>query len=399
MAQSVNRVRQMYIANAFNDTLDPAAISPADAGTITGVGYIPSLPNDPYGECIWFNYINVDGQLTKSDYIPVYGLRFAKITNFRAKTPRVDVVSIDAANVVVGQTYTLKVLFREWGSGSAEDQYFKYVGSFKVTSNTQTAEDIFNALADLATRNFEREANPLLNFTVQGTGAAAQLVITEQPQPWTLGKKEGRPLNYDIFGLTITNGAGIQDSLWANIETVQAGYKGNGTAQETANLEYFFMGYRADYYRQNGWPFNWDTVYLSGQNTYDYLDIHYFYRDDHIHSQASDKQLLIACAPGIAAQIQAAIVAAVPTFPLTAPTATADVALSYGSAGTAGAQEITGLTSGETYIVYANYGSNNQVRYNVAADGTLTTGVGAPLTGTSITGLTNGVLYFVEQTS
>ena len=69
------------------------------------------------------------------------------------------------------------------------------------------------------------------------------------------------------------------------------------------------------------------------------------------------------------------------------PSATS-VVLAAGSLGTAGNGKITGLTSGTIYKVRAD-----TIDYYVKADGTLSTSASdaAPLTGTEITGLTNGV--------
>lgn len=82
--------------------------------------------------------------------------------------------------------------------------------------------------------------------------------------------------------------------------------------------------------------------------------------------------------------------------PSNTPTVATSVYLSAGSVGVAGVSEITGLTAGKKYTI-----SHGGFGFFVTAAGIIgestSTGTAVALTGTKITGLTNGTLYTVTQ--
>lgn len=301
---SIHNVRPVIVATAYDDTLDPTTVTADDAGTIMGVGTVEGTMNY-FGPSIFIEYVNAIGQPTRSDLIEIDKIRYARVTPYAPWTPRIDTVSLPdpANNIVPGQSYTLRIIFYQFSSLSQENQRVFEAGAYKAKTG-DTAETIFTAMAAIANRTMERWPGNYLEFTVSGTGNAATLVITEQPQPWTLGKKKGRSLDYRIQFVPIISADGDPNYIWGEVALTQAGSKGNGTYHEAADLEWFLAGETGDPYRQRCWPYNWDTLYqIAPGSIWDAINLHYFFRDDGIHDYASEKQLQIIASAGTAAAV------------------------------------------------------------------------------------------------
>ena len=103
---SVNEVTQVIVANKFNDSLNNETVSVNDAGTVVGVG---STANS-----IYIKYVNALGQIVKSDYINVNNIRAIKATPYKPYQNRVDKLTLTADDIVAGENYALRILFREW---------------------------------------------------------------------------------------------------------------------------------------------------------------------------------------------------------------------------------------------------------------------------------------------
>lgn len=275
---SMNGADQLIVANAYNT-------SGTAAGTVTGVV--------AKGGEVSIKYINALAKKVSSDRIPIGKVRAASAKATVAKTYRTDTISIASGNVVVGQEYSIKMVFRNWGSGSAENQYPRIIGGY-VAKTGDDAEDIFTAIAANGNAIMKREAWPMVNFTVSGTGSSATLVITEQPQKWILGKMQARQLDYTITFIPITL-SGVEVLSWGTVATVMAN-PGLGNGKDMADFEYFLMGERGDQYKYMGFPYNIDTTYLvDSSSSYDIITISYYFDDIGVYVQKSEKTLYILC--------------------------------------------------------------------------------------------------------
>lgn len=273
---TTQNVRHLIVANDY----DATGATP---------GKFVKLIVEPDNSAFYVQYTNADGVLMKSDRIPVDKIRNIKAIKAVPRVLRQD--KIEITNVVAGQVYSIRVLFREWGSGSAEDQYVKHIGAYKAKA-ADTAEDIVDALVELGTKNLSREAANYLTFTKEAV--TNKLVITEVAQPWVMGKKQGRPLNYVLMFAPIVEG-GIEDYDWATVTTVESNV-GNGTGHLVADMEYFYHGEIGDIYREANWPNNWDTKYLVDPTSkYHMLEIKYFETQHGEGVQASEKSLVVVC--------------------------------------------------------------------------------------------------------
>ena len=134
-------------------------------------------------------------KLYKTDLIPISNIRSVSVKPYSAKILRKDAISFNAP--IVGETYIIRMLLRQWGSGSAENAYLKHFGAYKAKTG-DTAETLVDAFIANAIINFRREPTTLFTFTKENIGADCKLIITEYTQPWVLGKQQGRPLDYSI---------------------------------------------------------------------------------------------------------------------------------------------------------------------------------------------------------
>ena len=250
---STNSVRQLYVANTS---------SGGAAGQYAGAK--KTVDNELY-----LKFINANANTVITPLIPISKIKSISSKAYAAKTLRSDKIAINTA--VVGQTYNIRIVFRNWGSGSSENQYFKYTGTYKCKTG-DTTSTIAAALKALADVNFAREAVTLLTFSV----STNELTITEVAQPFVKGKQQGRPLDYYFQFTPIKNADGTENVTWGTVTSVSKGYAGQGTGNLAADMEYFYLGERGDKYRNVGYPYTFDTTYLvDPSKKYDTIDITY----------------------------------------------------------------------------------------------------------------------------
>ena len=380
MLGTTNYVRHLYVANASSGT---------NPGSVVGV------ITNPEKSMFAIKFYDALGALRVSDYIPIAGIEKITLKPALPQLLRKDYISMEAP--IAGQDYILRVTFIGSWMGSQHQRYTKHIGAYRAKTG-DTAETVFTAIRDLAVKNFARDSSGKLTFAVQGTGANAKLVVTETQQGWTLGKKQGRPLEYSLEIVPITKDN--QDYIgWATITKETASHPGLGTPRLAADMEWFYMGERGDQYRGMGYPDNFDTKYLAENAEYDILDIKYFTTSAGTASTKEQKELVILCKKASSGTVHAianAIAGFINAVQANLVSTLDNVTMiAKGSLGTVGNATITGLTSGKVYNVISNYGQPNEATSGVAANGTL--GTAAALTGTAITGLTNGVLYKVVE--
>ena len=116
-----NSVRHLFVANTSSGG---AAGQYVDA--------VKTVDNELY-----LKFINANTQTVATPLIPISKIKSVSSKAYAAKVLRSDTITINTA--VVGQTYNIRFVFRNWGSGSSENQYFKYSGTYKaVTGDTTT---------------------------------------------------------------------------------------------------------------------------------------------------------------------------------------------------------------------------------------------------------------------
>jgi len=281
---STNSVRHLYVANAATGAT-PGCFNEAKVTT---------------DQELYLTFVNTESKVVKTDLIPLSKIKKLSTTSYVPRKLRKDTITF--ATPVVGQTYTLRILFRQWGSGSSENQYFKYVGSYKAKTG-DTQQTLVDAFIASATVNFAREPVQLLTFSKNGSGTIATLSITEVAQPFVRGKQQGCPLDYTIHFVKITDAGGYENTEWGTVASNDKPNPGVGTANLAADMEYFYLGERGDQYRNVGYPYTFDTTYLvDTTKVYDIIDITYNSGDyDAIGAANAEKVLTVLCIAGTVA--------------------------------------------------------------------------------------------------
>lgn len=281
---SVNQVRHLYVVKALKDKATPLAV-----GDI--------LPKaDKAKSTMYFQYFSPAGVIESSDKIDIKNITYTKYTPSQAlakKLDRYQVVldsTINGGMPVAGQDYLLRLTFRQYVGLSPEDQYWKFGMVHAVSDMTVSA--FYKAMALSLAKNIAREATPLVTIYLVTSGTACTTVtidtnpttltdtytgiqIEQVAQDWILGVM---PQGYIPFAVQPTNITFEGDErIWGTVTTVPStNLVQNG--HDIADLEYFTMGARGDFYRNMGWPNVIHTTYLvDPTKKYDTLDISYYW--------------------------------------------------------------------------------------------------------------------------
>lgn len=299
---SVNQVRHLYVAK----DLKTEATQLAAAGDI--------LPKaDTAKSTMYFQYFSPAGVIESSDKIDIKNITYAKFTSSQAlvkKLDRYQVVldsTINNGAPVAGQDYLLRLAFRQYVGLSPEDQYWKF-GMVHAVSG-MTASNFYKAMALSLARNIAREATPLVTIYLVASGDPTYTTVTIDTNPatltniytgiqieqvaqdWILGVM---PQGYIPFAVQPTNITFEGDErIWGTVTTVTpTNFVQNG--HDIADLEYFTMGARGDFYRNMGWPNVIHTTYLvDPTQKYDTLDISYYWAGDAEDVQKSPRTITL----------------------------------------------------------------------------------------------------------
>lgn len=318
---SVNQVRHLYVAKS----LKTAIAQLATAGDI--------LPKaDTAKSTMYFQYFSPAGVIESSDKIDIKNITYAKATSSQylaKKLDRYQVVldsEVNSGNPVAGQDYLLRLAFRQYVGLSPEDQYWKF-GMVHAVSG-MTASNFYKAMALSLARNIAREATPLVTIYLVASGPAYTPVtidtdpatltgtytgiqIEQVAQDWILGVM---PQGYIPFAVQPTNITFEGDErIWGTVTTVtpinvvQDGH-------DIADLEYFTMGARGDFYRNMGWPNVIHTTYLvDPTQKYDTLDISYYWAGGAEDVQKSPRTITLVTVDDGSHTAMKALIAAINT--------------------------------------------------------------------------------------
>lgn len=318
---SVNQVRHLYVAKA----LKTAVTQLAAAGDI--------LPKaDTAKSTMYFQYFSPAGVIESSDKIDIKNITYAKSTSSQAlvkKLDRYQVVldsTINSGAPVAGQDYLLRLAFRQYVGLSPEDQYWKF-GMVHAVSG-MTASDFYKAMALSLARNIAREATPLVTIYLVASGPAYTTVtidtdpatltgtytgiqIEQVAQDWILGVM---PQGYIPFAVQPTNITFEGDErIWGTVTTVTP-INSVQNGHDIADLEYFTMGARGDFYRNMGWPNVIHTTYLvDPTQKYDTLDISYYWAGGAEDVQKSPRTITLVTVDDGSHTAMKALIAAINT--------------------------------------------------------------------------------------
>lgn len=327
MVFSTNQARQIYVAKQAVDYAEgfPTAT--------TKVGDICLGSTD---EEIFFKYMGPDTAM-RSDLIKKSLITSATLihgAHLRKYLHQYDITLSD--DPVAGQEYLLRINLLGYASLGIENTYQKY-GYVRAVSG-MTKSKFYCELAKSLATNFSREPFPVYQFFVVAsggdvndgstgstttwqevkantdiaatlTGTYTKITIREVSGPWHVGTDEDIPQMAQIYTDTIVV-EGIE-TPWGTVTEITDKTKlkerTDSVYRQLADMEYFYMGERADKYRYIGWPKVIFTNYMidkigktpeafSGATDAEgvcILDIHYSYVGSNESVQKSEKDICI----------------------------------------------------------------------------------------------------------
>lgn len=316
-AFSVNQVRQLYVVNAVQSSLNNLK-NPGDV----------FIGKDLAGN-IFLQYVGALGDIMRSDLITnisdVKGTSAKDIAyTLKGVTLTLD-PKVNGGEPVAGQDYLLRLAFREYVGMSEADQYFKY-GMVHAYSGL-TASDFYKEMALSLAANMSKDVTALADVYViinsdeipvtkdtkaewlATAGTVTAIRIYEAVQPWHLGTMPQGVIPFSVQPMNILVDG--DHRLWGVVEEF-ASNKTLPEGQLIADLEYFCMGERGDQYRNMGWPNIIPTKYMvDPTKEYDVINIHYAFQGEGISIQKSEKDIQIACPDDGSHTVANAVIAAI----------------------------------------------------------------------------------------
>ena len=165
---SVNQSRQLYVVGKETPLKTPKVVDTDDAGSI-------SIDVDTAKTQLYFLYKGADS-LLRTDLIDLSKVESIKATDADTmkhslrKTLVTLNTEVNSGNLVGGQDYILRLVFRHFVGMSDEDQYFKYGMVHAYTG--MSADKFYKVLAQSIAKNFSREAVPLIKIEVHSHSEA-----------------------------------------------------------------------------------------------------------------------------------------------------------------------------------------------------------------------------------
>ena len=285
---STSQVRQLYVVTGLAEAV------PTTEGNI-------QVKATAGNKEIYFLHKGKGG-LVHSDLIPVKLVRSLTQTPYAALHTKLKSKTVTVSGTpVVGQTYSLKLTFRNYIGMGDEDTTVK-VGVYTVKKASDTAAIVAAGL------KASLEANADLASLCSITIASNVLTISEVEQPWELGKFPVAVIPFEVtLGTIVENG--VTHNEWG---TVAAGSTTTATdaIKKLADLEWFCLGDRASQDRQGG-PYALESkTMIDMASTYDVINIQYAFQGEGVSAQFSEKTMHLLVPAGnttILAAIQAII--------------------------------------------------------------------------------------------
>lgn len=295
---SINQVRHLYVEKAA--ATGTTVLESDAAGTILPKG-------DGNKKVLYFQYKSPAGVIcsdkVETDKILNITVKKAADLAHKLKVVKLTLDSTVSDAVIAGQEYITRVTLDNFIGMGEENTHVVY-GDVYGTANMSTS-DFYKAMAISLAKNSEGYVTVYLegnssDTKVTSTTKADTLTETytgikveEAVQEWQLGTVPEAFIGFNVqTAAIIVNG---EEMPWGTVEDITAaGANVVGNGHKIADLEYFCMGARGDYYRNMGFPYTIKTTYLVDPDaTYDVLNIHYYFSGSNESVQKSEKDLTI----------------------------------------------------------------------------------------------------------
>jgi len=308
------QTRNLYVVKALQDSVDDLAAAGdiCFGSTATGEAFL--------------TYKNADGIVTRSDLIYPQNIKSLKKTaaadmdiKLQQHTVAVDTNEVTLSNLV-GKTLTCVITISEVISYDPSDSITVTAAVVGNSTNTASAAAFHKDLAIAIAKALPKRDFPFLKVFSNGsevtantdpsdvTGAAGGVVLVQAPQKWVRGKLSNEPFDFSVaFHL---HGSNIEDTAWGTDTVAESSISGNtviASAYALADLEYFTMGERGDFYRGSNWPNNYEPTYMINpfdtSTTYDVLSIEYAWQGGAENIQKSPRMIQVAGPTAVVAEL------------------------------------------------------------------------------------------------
>lgn len=306
-----NQVRQFYVANSYQDN-------------VTGLTNAGDVMVQSQGKDLYFNYVNADGEVMRSDLIDINKIKSITFTpaekmQYKSKATVVKLnANVNSGAIVAGQDYMLNIRINQMYWNSDQTWGWKY-GVVHGTTGMSTS-DFYKKMALSLVANMSREATPILKVYIATsdiaddadittgntrevkatdteatlpTGTTYAVIVDEAEQPWRLFQMQQAPVYYEAKSdnIVVDN-----DEVKWGVEKTKTGLTTIENGKKICDMEYFYHGERGDIYRESAWPNNWKNEMIANKNNkYDTIDIHYYWNGANHAVQKSEKDITLAC--------------------------------------------------------------------------------------------------------
>jgi len=246
--------RDVYIATAANIAARASADLLADgevqAFNVAGTGLAAA------GERFAI-FTNKGGVIRSGDVIDPANVITSKTTDYVADVNKVMNVAIPTP--VVGQSFEIRLLVRDWGMKSAQD-YVTVYGQFIATSTT--ASDVATGLAAALNQSLAF----VTTTKVAATASTSNVVLTGSNEDFKLFQFDGKPVDFEV---SLTNPSVVAGTV------TTARKDGKGEGYDIKHLEFFSSMVTGDFYADSEISYTKDLL-ASESLTYDVIEISYY---------------------------------------------------------------------------------------------------------------------------
>jgi len=202
-------------------------------------------------------FTNIGGVIESSDAIDPANVIVSKLTPYVADQNKVMTITIPTP--VVGQSFEVRLLVKDFGMTSAWD-YVTIYGQF-IAEDT-VAANVATGLAAAINASIAKYSN----VTIAATTSTADLILTGSNTDYKLFQFDGKPIDFEVSLL--------QPSEVAAVLTTPI-IQGKGEGYDVANLEHFSKMVTGDAYAASEISYS-PTLLADAALTYDMLEISYY---------------------------------------------------------------------------------------------------------------------------
>jgi len=272
------KIGHLLIGSTYNGNPDFAAFDSAADKSLQVVSKdSATLKEGPFK--VFQKANNVPGGFEFQELIDPKNIEVATLTQYSAPVNRIVNATGFSGTVRGNVTYEVFIRLLNDGGTLSPENFRHILGSYVTPQDASgiTFTDVMEGIKKNLDKSLSREYNS--NFTI--TVNADSISVEAGTRDFVLGKKDGRPVEFDLQVAVRDNGGDntVSDARYNDLDTevVQAGSAGTGTGNQISLLEWNTAGEKGDRYRTIGYPNNFNTVYFAEPGaTYNVVNLVYF---------------------------------------------------------------------------------------------------------------------------